>query len=127
MNFGIWSAFSEGPFPGSGPDLLYKVSPYIFTKHLKVPVAFLLQLGSLIINNLDDMLVIGKSLEETLVYRHILIILMQQLSFVINQEESLMILTQIIEFSGIKVDSKAMTISLPEEKIQKIKSKCLKL
>ena len=38
-----------------------------------------------------------------------------------------MIPTQIIAFLDMKIDSKAMTISLPEEKIQKIKVKCLEL
>ena len=68
------------------------------------------------------MLIISKSLEETLPYRHIVIILMQQLSFVINQGKYLSILKQILEFSGMKIDSKEMTISLPKRKSKKSNS-----
>ena len=55
--------------------------PYIFTKSLKVPVVFLRRLSSLIIIYQDDMLIIGKSVEETLVYRDKVILLMQELGF----------------------------------------------
>lgn len=43
----------------------------------------------------------------------------------INQGKLVMIPTQIIAFLDIKIDSKAMTISLTEEKIQKDILKCL--
>ena len=58
--------------------------PYIFTKPLKVPLVFFRRLGNLIIIYLDGMLNIGKSVEETLVYRDTVILLMQELGFVIN-------------------------------------------
>ena len=57
-----------------------------------------------------DMLIIGKSVEETLVYGDAVILLMQELVFVINQEKSLMISTQTIKFLVMKIESKAVTI-----------------
>lgn len=76
----------------------FDLSPtlYIFTKHLKVLVAFLRRLGTLIIIYLNYMLIIAKSVEETLVYKdRVVILLMQAVGFVINQEKSVMILIQI--------------------------------
>ena len=58
--------------------------PYTFTKPLKVPLVFFRRLGNLIIIYLDDMLNIGKSVEETLVCRDTVSLLMQELGFVIN-------------------------------------------
>ena len=52
---------------------------------------------------------------------------MQKLDAVINQENFAAIKTQIIELLGMKIDSRAMPISVPEEKTSKIKLKCLEL
>ena len=98
---------------------------YIFTKPLKIPVFFPRRLGSLIIIYLDDMLIIGKSVEETLFYRDKVILLMQELGFCDKSGKLVMIPTQIIAFLDIEIDSKAMTISLTDEKIQKDITKCL--
>ena len=75
-------------------------APYIFTKRLKVPMAFLRCLGTLIIIYLGDML-----------FRDTVILLLEELGYVINQEKSVMILTQVIEFLGMTINSKTITIS----------------
>lgn len=115
----FWRSVS-GSGSGSGSTCKYVLT--FLQNFLKVPVAFFHHLGSLILKYLDNMLIISKSLEETLPYRHIVIILMQQLSFVINQGKYLSILKQILEFSGMKIDSKEMTISLPKRKSKKSNS-----
>ena len=57
-----------------------------------------------------DMLIIGMSVEETLVYGDTVILLMQELVFMIYQEKSAMISTQTIKFLVMKIESKAVTI-----------------
>ena len=42
-----------------------------------------------------------------------------------NQEKFVVIKTQVIEFLGMKIDSRTIPISVPEEKTAKIKLKCL--
>ena len=49
------------------------------------------------------------------------ILLLQCLRFVINQKKSVMIPVQEIEFLGMIVNSKEMTISLPQKKLKSIK------
>ena len=56
------------------------------------------------------MLSIDKSVEENLVYIDTEILLMKKLDFVINQEKSVMIPTQIIKLEGMKIDSKEKII-----------------
>ena len=99
-------------------------APYILTKFLKVPIAFLCKLETVIIIYLDNILIIGTSVKETLNFRDTVILLLQELNFVINQEKSVIISIQVIEFLSMEIDSKTMTISLPQEKVQKIKLKC---
>lgn len=53
-----------------------------------------------------------------------MILYLQELGVVINQEKSVMIPTQVIKFLGMEIDSNIMTISLPQEKVRKIKLKC---
>ena len=59
-------------------------APIIFTKLLKIPVSELRRLNILIMIYLDDMLLIGHRIEETLMARDTLIFLLQQLGFVLN-------------------------------------------
>lgn len=77
-------------------------APYIFTKLLKVPLNFLLRLGTVIIY-LDDMLILGKSVKARLNFRDTVTFFLQELAFVINQEKSVMIPKQVIEFSGMEI------------------------
>ena len=100
---------------------------YIFTKFLKVPIAFLHWLGTIIIIYLENILIIGKSVKETLNFRDAVILYSQELRVAINQEKSVMIATQVIKLLGMEIDSNALSISLPQEKVQKIKLKCQNL
>ena len=60
----------------------------IFTKLLKVPMTILRRLNIKIIIYLDDMLLIGHSLEEIFIDRDTIIFLLQHLGFVINWKKS---------------------------------------
>ena len=98
-------------------------APRVFTKLLKLPVSALRRLNILIIIYLDDMLLTGYKIEETLMARDTVIFLLQQLGFVLNLKKSVLPPTQRIEFLGVTVDSLIMTLSLLERrKSQKFRS-----
>ena len=76
---------------------------------------------------LDDLLIFKNTMEEILVARDPVIFLLQHLGFVIYFKKCVLEPTQEIEFLGMIVNSKTMTLSLPLEKVQKIKSQCLEV
>ena len=51
---------------------------------------------------LDVILILGKSIKEKLNFRNTLILLLQDLGFIINQGKSAMIPTQMIEFLDVE-------------------------
>ena len=53
--------------------------------------------------------------------------LLQHLGFVDNWKKSILTPVQEIEYVGLKINSVSLDISLTEEKIQKVKTKCLNL
>ena len=71
-------------------------APRIFTKLLKVPI--LRKVNIKIIIYLDDMLLIGFSLEEKFMSRDTVIFLLQHLRFSINWKKSVLTLVQEIVF-----------------------------
>ena len=95
-------------------------APRIFRKLLKIPVSVLHRLHILIIIYLDDMLLIGHTIDETLMARDTVILLLQQLGFVLNLKKLVLTPTQRIEFLGVTVDSLIMSLSLPEKKVSKV-------
>ena len=66
-------------------------------------------------------------MEEILVARDSVIFLLQHLEFVINFKKCVLEPTQEIQFLGIIVNSKTMTLSLSQEKVQKIKRQRLEM
>ena len=105
----------------------HALAPYVFTKLLKIPIDFLPRIGTLIIVYVDDTLLIGRTSENIQMYRATVILLLQELGFVINLKKSVMTPSQEMEFLGMVINCKEMIISLPEEKLQKVKSHCLDL
>ena len=103
------------------------LAPYVFTKLLKIPIALLWRKGTLIIIYLDDLLLIGGTAKNVQMYHDTVILLLQELGFVINLKKSVMTPSLEMEFLGLAIKSKEMTISLPEEKLQKVKFQYLHL
>ena len=99
----------------------------IFIKLLKTPVSVLRCLNILIMIYLNDMLLIGHTIEETLLARDTVIFLLQQLGLALNLKKSVLIPTQRIKFLGVKINSLIMTLSLPEKKVSKVQKQCLEL
>ena len=102
-------------------------APRIFTNLLKVPVSVLRHLNILIIVNLDDMLLIGHTIEEKLIARDTVVFSLQQLGFVLNLQKSVLTPTQRMQFLGAAVDSLIMTLSLSENKASKVQKQCQEL
>ena len=103
-------------------------APRIFTKLLKIPISILRRINIRMIIYLDDMLLLGQTMEETIMSRDTVIFLLQLLGFVdLNLKKSIMTPTQKIEFLGLTVDSVIMALSSPNEKIQGIQEQCARV
>ena len=59
-------------------------APYVFPKLLKIPIAFLWRIVTLIIIYLDDMLLVGRTAENVQMYRDTVALLLQELRFLIK-------------------------------------------
>ena len=91
--------------------------PRIFTKLLKVS-DYLKKTNDKI--SLDDLLIMGKSIEETLQARDSVLYIFQQLGFTTNWERSVLQPTQEVEFLSMNLNSATMTVWLPQEKSQNL-------
>ena len=102
-------------------------APRIFTKLLKVPMTILRSINIKIIIYLDNMLLIGHSLEEIVMSRDTVMFLLQHLGFVINWKKSVLTPVQEKEFLGLTINSVTLELSLNKTKIQKVVSECKNL
>ena len=102
-------------------------APRIFEKFLKVPISVLRRLMIRVIIHLDNLLILGNSMSEIFMARDSVIFLLQHLGFVINLKKCVLDPAQDIEFLWLIVNSQTMTLSLPAEKIGKLKDQCLRL
>jgi hypothetical protein len=97
-------------------------APRIFTKILKVVMAFLRRRGIRLVIYLDDILILNESKEGLLA--DIDIDLLQSLGFLINWEKSIIVPTQTIEYLGLIVDSTDPSFSLQDCKAAAVKKMC---
>ena len=67
-------------------------------------MGLLIRIGICIVIYLDDMLIIGRTREETIALRDTVILLLQCLGFVVNYKMSVMTPVQEIEFLGMIVN-----------------------
>ena len=102
-------------------------APYVFTKLLKIPITSYRRIGTLVIIYVGNRLLIRRIVENVQVHCNTVMLLLQELGFVINLKKSVITISQEMEFLGMVINSKAMTISIPEDKLQKIKLQCLEL
>ena len=95
-------------------------APRIFTKVMKPIVGFLRERGVRLIIYIDDILIMAQS--QALAYQHLLLTLdvLELVGFLVNYTKSITSPTQEIDFLGLVVNSRTMTLSLPQEKILKI-------
>ena len=101
-------------------------APRIFTKLLKPVAAFLRKRGVCMILYLDDFLILGSTYPEAQSHTAMAVSLLESVGFTVNLEKSCLIPTQIITFLGFVIDSTVEALSLPQEKVAKVKFLCLK-
>ena len=99
-------------------------APRVFTKLLKPVVALLRARGIRCILFLDDMLVMDQTIQGVKKASHEIVSLLQVLGFQINWEKSVLTPTQVIQYLGLMVDSRLMTLSLPANKLEGIVQSC---
>jgi hypothetical protein len=88
-------------------------APRIFTKILKVVMAFVRKQGVRLVIYLDDILIINESREGALADLKLVVELLQDLGFILNVEKSLFEPTQSIECLGVIVDALKLSFALP--------------
>lgn len=100
------------------------VAPRLYTKLNKPIVAYLRSNGVLVVSYLDDMLVLGRAYDECMSSLRKVMSLLETLGFKINVEKSQLIPSQVVRYLGFIINSSTMTLSLPEEKCNRVISKC---
>ena len=75
---------------------------------------------------LDDFLILGSTYQEAQSHTAMAVSLLESLGFTVNLEKSCLIPTQIITFLGFVINSTVEALSLPQEKVVKVTSLCMK-
>lgn len=89
-----------------------------------VLIFILKRLNIVLIIYLDNILLIAEAQEEMTPAKDTLIFLLQSLRFSLNIKRSVVQLCEKIEFLGMIVDLKEMTLSLSQEKVTAIIEQC---
>ena len=74
-----------------------------------------------------EILLIGRTVEETLMARDTAIFVLQQIKFTLNFKKLVLTPTQRIGFLGVTVDLLTATLSFPEKEVSKVQKQCLEL
>ena len=98
--------------------------PRKFTKLMKPVYATLRRLGINVSGFLDDLLIVGHSVDELKVSVETVVHTLQNLGFVINFEKSILEPCSRLRHLGFIIDSVTMTVSLPQDKIDTVKELC---
>jgi hypothetical protein len=101
-------------------------APRIFTKLLRVVVAFLRKRGVRLVVYLDDFLILNETREGALADLQIALDLLQELGFLINWEKSVLEPSKIMEYLGMVINSVELSFALPASKVQDVKRMCEK-
>jgi hypothetical protein len=102
-------------------------APRIFTKLLKVVVAFLRKRGIRLVFYLDDFLIMNESEEGLCADLKTTLNILESLGFLINWEKSPVIPSKCIEYLGMIVDSDRLSFSLPSAKVRDVMGICNKV
>ena len=99
-------------------------APKVFHKLLKIPNALLSRIKICLILYLDDILLMGRTLQEIMTSRDTLIFLLQNLEFVIDLKMSIFHPVKQLEFLGLQINTEDMALSPSEEKLTHIIQQC---
>ena len=97
-------------------------APWVFTKTLKPIAALGRELGIRLIVYIDDILLMAKTKEKARDQASGLIYLLQCLGFTVNMKKTVLDPSQYLEFLGFMVDTTKMELSLPAQKMKKIRA-----
>ena len=100
-------------------------APRVFTKILRPVMAVLRRRGIRCIIYIDDLLLLSQSKEELVEITKEVLDLLRLLGFVINWVKSILTPCQTILFLGFVVDSRKLSLILPEDKLMRIQRDCL--
>ncbi|XP_025835996.1 uncharacterized protein LOC112906304 [Agrilus planipennis] len=95
-------------------------APQIFTKILKPVIKFLREKNVILVVYLDDFLILGQSFDECMHNVKLTINLLNYLGFLINYEKCNLLPSNSCAFLGFIYDSNTMSISLPDDKRERI-------
>jgi hypothetical protein len=99
-------------------------SPWVFTKLLRVAVAFLRSQGVRLVIYLDDLLIVGSTAEECEAAVRLIIEVLESLGFLINFKKSETTPTLCLEYIGLITNSVSMTFRLTDKKCADIRGLC---
>ncbi len=102
-------------------------APRLFTKILKVVVAFLRERGLRLVIYLDDILILNEDKLKLESDFSFVVSFLESLGFLVNWEKTVSDPSQSIEYLGVIIDSLSMRFCLPEDKVAKIKNLCSKI
>jgi Reverse transcriptase (RNA-dependent DNA polymerase)/DNA N-6-adenine-methyltransferase (Dam) len=95
-------------------------APLVFTKLLRPALSYLRSRGFLSVLYLDDFLIFGTSYRDCLKNIKSTIVILNKLGFIINYEKSKLVPSHQVKYLGFLYNSMDMSISLPQEKIDKV-------
>ena len=102
----------------------YSDAPRIFTKIIKVPLAYLRSLGHINLGYLDDIYLQGETFDECSSNIDDTIKTLDNLGFTINHNKSILVPVRRMDFLGFILDSREMLVRPTEKKGKKIKDIC---
>ena len=102
-------------------------APRLFTKLLKPVYASLRQQGVQIVGYIDDSFIVHRSMAGCVTHTGRVRDLLENLGFLINEAKSIVSPTQQLQFLGYVFDSQTMHITLPRDKVEKLKGEVEKL
>lgn len=97
-------------------------SPSLFCRLLKFPIRWLREKGVRLVWYIDDLIILGRSREETIQHGRAVAHLLQHLGFLLNWKKTTVEEpTQQVEFLGTLVNSQEMTFTVPKDKAKNIR------
>ena len=99
-------------------------APWAFSRVMKPIKAFPRRRGVRIFSFLDDFLILAVSFHLSKKHTNWTLVLLEWLNFRINKEKSSFHPLQKLEYLGVILDLRSLTLSLPHDKVEKVLSIC---
>ena len=101
-------------------------SPRVITKVIKPIMAFLRATWAILISiYIDDMLIQASTRDKVILHTQLVMLTMMALGWSFNWEKSVLTPSQKVTHLGFILDTVAMTITCPQDKVTKLQGRCL--